>query len=67
MSGGWVAGADGGQRAAVMHCPYCGEQDLRPVEEPRGAWRCRDCVRVFTVRFVGLAREDLAASTQEVS
>ncbi len=27
-------------RAAVIYyCPFCAEEDLRPVEEPRGAWR----------------------------
>lgn len=52
-------GLDGAERAAVMCCPYCAEEDLRPVEEPAGAWRCRDCARVFRVSFVGLSREDL--------
>ena len=56
-AGSHVPGADGAQRAAVMHCPYCAEEDLRPVEEPRGAWRCLDCTRVFVVRFVGLSHE----------
>ena len=38
----------------VNHCPYCGEEDLRPSEEAPGAWECRACTRVFTVKFVGL-------------
>lgn len=59
---GWVAGADGAQRAAVMNCPYCGEEDLRPVAEPPGAWTCRDCARVFTVRFVGIDASALATN-----
>jgi hypothetical protein len=46
-----------------MHCPYCGEEDLRPYDaEPtgagqpgvHGAWECRSCTRVFRVTFVGL-------------
>ncbi|HEU0088885.1 MAG TPA: hypothetical protein VFQ77_14765 [Pseudonocardiaceae bacterium] len=42
-------------RAVPFYCPYCGEEDLRPVAEPHGAWRCADCLRVFVVRTVGLA------------
>jgi ribosomal protein L37AE/L43A len=38
--------------AAIYHCPFCAEEDLRPVEEPRGAWLCRACARVFTVDLV---------------
>ena len=47
-------------RMAPHYCPYCGEQDLRP-EETDGRWECRDCARVFSVRFVGLAAAPLAA------
>jgi ribosomal protein L37AE/L43A len=36
---------------AIYYCPFCAEEDLRPVEEPRGAWRCNACARVFTVRL----------------
>jgi transposase-like protein len=41
-------------RAVPFYCPYCGEEDLRPAEEPHAAWRCADCQRVFVVRLVGL-------------
>ncbi len=40
-------------RAVPFYCPYCGEEDLRPVEEPSGGWRCADCLRTFLVRMVG--------------
>ena len=47
-------------RAPAQYCPYCGETDLWPHEESHGAWSCRDCRRVFAVRFIGLAgRGDL--------
>ena len=42
------------ERAVPFHCPFCGEEDLRPHEEPHGAWACMDCRRVFTVKFAGL-------------
>lgn len=38
------------------HCPFCGEQDLRPVEDDPNAWVCRSCARVFTVTLVRLER-----------
>jgi hypothetical protein len=41
-------------RAVPFYCPYCGEEDLRPEEQPPAAWRCADCQRVFVVRLVGL-------------
>ena len=45
----------GTQRAVPYYCPYCSDEDLRPEPEPRGAWRCAGCTRVFTVSFVGLS------------
>ena len=39
-------------RAVPFYCPYCGEEDLRPHEQPPSAWRCADCQRVFVVRLV---------------
>jgi ribosomal protein L37AE/L43A len=41
-------------RAAIMHCPFCAEEDLHPVEE-HGGWECRSCLRVFRVTLLGLA------------
>jgi hypothetical protein len=41
-------------RAVPFYCPYCGEEDLCPEEEPHAAWRCADCQRVFIVHMVGL-------------
>jgi hypothetical protein len=54
--------------AAAGYCPYCGDEDLRPTivapaAEPAGAsrkpepgaWECRSCARVFSVRFLGLS------------
>ncbi len=41
---------------APYHCPFCGEQDLRPDESDRDAWVCRSCARVFVVSLVRLDR-----------
>lgn len=35
--------------AVIYHCPFCAEEDLRPVGEPQGAWHCIACARVFSV------------------
>jgi ribosomal protein L37AE/L43A len=42
------------ERAVPFHCPYCGEQDLRPYEATHGAWECRSCRRAFSLRMLGL-------------
>ncbi len=34
-------------------CPYCAGMDLFPDEEGDFAWRCRECLRVFSVLFHG--------------
>ncbi|MEV0699461.1 hypothetical protein AB0I53_16290 [Saccharopolyspora sp. NPDC050389] len=47
-------------RAAPFYCPYCGDEDLTPEAEPAGAWQCGSCLRVFTVRLVGLSLGDPA-------
>ena len=47
-------------RAVPFHCPYCGDEDLRPHEtesgSARGAWECRACLRAFTLRMLGMVR-----------
>jgi ribosomal protein L37AE/L43A len=48
---------DGTTRAVPYACPFCAEEDLRPVEG--GGWHCRSCLRVFSVSFLGIrARAD---------
>ena len=55
-------------RVVPYHCPYCGEEDLRPYEaasdgdaDIRGGWHCHDCTRVFTVKYHGTAAPVIAA------
>jgi transposase-like protein len=55
------------ERAAAFYCPYCGEEDLRPREEPQSAWLCSSCRRVFTVTFVGLSFDAAPEQTVEKS
>ncbi|MBT2211402.1 MULTISPECIES: Insertion element protein [Actinomadura] len=41
------------ERAAPFYCPYCGEENLEPLAET-GAWFCHDCVRSFSLKFLGV-------------
>lgn len=41
-------------RSEVFYCPFCGEEDLRPVEAPSDGYRCEACRRVFSVTVHGL-------------
>ncbi|GIF36479.1 hypothetical protein [Actinoplanes xinjiangensis] len=48
-------------RQPPMYCPYCGDEDLRPNEASHGAWECRSCVRVFSVKFIGLLNKGVSS------
>jgi len=37
-----------------LHCPYCAGEDLHPHGDVHGAWECRECLRAFGVKFIGL-------------
>ena len=41
-------------RAVPYHCPYCGDENLRPHEDSHGAWECRACLRAFSLKMLGL-------------
>jgi transposase-like protein len=45
-------------RAVPFHCPYCGDEDLRPHESVEGSghgqWECRSCLRAFSLRMLGV-------------
>ncbi|WP_170219317.1 hypothetical protein [Nocardioides litoris] len=49
------------ERAVPFHCAYCGDTNLWPhVSEDgssqHGAWECRDCQRIFSVKMLGTLR-----------
>ncbi len=50
------------ERAAPFHCPYCGEEDLRPGEAGHGAWECGGCNRAFQLKVLGLLARGLERS-----
>jgi transposase-like protein len=45
-------------RGIPFHCPYCGDENLRPSEEGphdgRGAWECHACLRAFSLKMLGM-------------
>ena len=54
-------------RAVPYHCPFCGDEDLRPHEaadgtSPHGAWECRSCLRAFKVSMIGHLRRPASAA-----
>ncbi|HEX2178998.1 MAG TPA: Insertion element protein [Actinomycetota bacterium] len=42
-------------RAQPFYCPYCGEQDFVPVDQP-GQFYCESCNRRFEVKMLGLGK-----------
>ncbi len=49
-----------------LSCPYCAGENLHPHGAQHGAWECRECLRVFSVRFLGLlAAADLGAQRRD--
>lgn len=49
----------------IFHCPFCAEENLRPVEVPRGAWHCLACARVFSVSQHRVATEHIPGRLAE--
>lgn len=41
------------RRATVNCCCYCMSENLFPSDETDNAWECRECLRVFSVKFHG--------------
>ena len=52
-------------RAVPFHCPYCGDENLRPSEAVHGAWECHSCLRAFSLKMLGLLPRPSTAPTQE--
>ena len=52
-------------RAVPFHCPYCGDENLRPSVEGHGTWECHSCLRAFSLKLLGLLPHPSTAPTQE--
>ena len=59
-------------RAVPFHCPYCGDENLRPhqAEEPgeqtqssHGQWECGSCLRAFKLNMIGQLRRPSTTPT----
>ena len=56
-------------RAVPFHCPFCGDEDLRPHGDAHGQWECHSCQRAFKLNFIGIlnpagpASSNLAGTT----
>jgi transposase-like protein len=51
-----------GARGIPFHCPYCGDENLRPSEEGHGAWECHACLRAFSLKMLGMIGRPASAS-----
>jgi ribosomal protein L37AE/L43A len=38
--------------APPFFCPYCGEEDIRPLGERHGEWACGSCRRAWALRSI---------------
>jgi transposase-like protein len=45
-------------RAVPFYCPYCGDEDLRPLGDSHGTWWCQSCRRAWTLKLVGTGTPD---------
>ena len=50
-----------------LHCPYCSGEDLHPHGDVHGAWECRECLRAFNVKFLGLLNPAITGSPSPTS
>ena len=61
-------------RAVPFHCPYCGDDDLRPhltedttgdgaQSSAHGQWECRSCLRAFKLSMIGQLRRPTTISS----
>jgi len=41
------------ERAVPFHCPYCGDENLRPAAA-HGSWECHSCLRSFSLKMLGM-------------
>lgn len=55
-------------RAVPFYCPYCGDEDLRPIGDTHGGWWCQACRRAWALRFLGTGKPgDLNADADATS
>ena len=44
------------ERAVPFYCPYCGDEDIRPLDADHGTWWCQSCRRGWALRLIGTGR-----------
>ena len=51
-------------RAVPFYCPYCGDEDLRPLTDTHGTWWCQSCRRAWSLKMIGTGTpEDIARAS----
>jgi len=51
------------ERAVPFYCPYCGDEDVRPLTDTHGTWWCQSCRRAWALKMLGIGTPDEIAST----
>ena len=46
------------ERAVPFYCPYCGDEDLRPLDDRHGSWWCQSCRRAWSLKMLGTGTPD---------
>ncbi len=53
------------EHTVPLHCPYCAGESLHPHGATAGTWECRECCRVFAVKFCGLLARATSLDSHE--
>jgi transposase-like protein len=54
-------------RAVPFYCPYCGDEDLRPLTDTHGTWWCQSCRRAWSLKMIGTGTPEELAETPSSS
>ena len=54
-------------RAVPFYCPYCGDEDLRPLTDTHGTWWCQSCRRAWSLKMIGTGTPDELAEASSPS
>ena len=55
-----------GGHSVPLNCPYCAGENLHPHSDVHGAWECRECLRAFSVKFLGLLSPQPSPDRSEI-
>jgi transposase-like protein len=51
--------------AVPFYCPYCGDEDLRPLSDSHGTWWCQSCRRAWSLKLLGTGKPEEITRQEE--